>query len=163
MRSALDDLPRPACHRPDRATNSPTRHPLDGATVAPTERGPLVTGPPDVPDLRPGRHAPLRPLWLCRSCATARLALTSEYHGDRIALIIYLSLQLAEADEHLHALNPAEAPAPGHLFDRFVGWARRNTRARPVTSQAESEHDVNQRHGERHAGKPAARACRPTV
>ncbi|GGL97343.1 MULTISPECIES: hypothetical protein [Micromonospora] len=89
-------------------------------------RGSLTTGRADG-----GGHLPLRPLWLCRSCAapwpcaTARLTLSQEYASDRTALIVYLSLLLHEADEQLYTLDPAGAPDPRHLFDRFVGWARR--------------------------------------
>jgi hypothetical protein len=74
-------------------------------------------------------HLPLRPLWLCRSCAapwpcaSARLALRHEYAEDRVALLVYLGGVLHEAAGELHTLNPDDGPAPGQLFARFLGWA----------------------------------------
>jgi hypothetical protein len=82
----------------------------------------------DVPArVRP--HVPIRPLWLCRvcaapwPCATARLTLLAEYADSHVALSIYLAGMLYDAIDDLYRLNPHDAPAPGALFDRFLGWA----------------------------------------
>ncbi|WFE41386.1 hypothetical protein [Micromonospora sp. WMMD998] len=74
-------------------------------------------------------HLPMRPLWTCRRCARprpcaeARLALLTEYAGDRLTMSVYLCEQLYEAAQELHRLNPDEAPSPRALFARFAGWA----------------------------------------
>ncbi|MBQ1026256.1 hypothetical protein [Micromonospora sp. C95] len=74
-------------------------------------------------------HVPLRPLWLCRACAapwpcaTARLALLTEYRDSHVALSIYLAGMLYDAVEDLYRLNPHDAPKPAALHDRFLGWA----------------------------------------
>ncbi|MEO3775556.1 hypothetical protein ABGB16_01640 [Micromonospora sp. B11E3] len=77
----------------------------------------------------PRPHQPIRPLWLCRTCAapwpcaTARLALLREYADDRVALLVYLGGQLHDAADELYRLNPHDGPEPRQLFDRFLGWA----------------------------------------
>ncbi|MFE9200975.1 hypothetical protein [Micromonospora sp. NPDC007230] len=87
----------------------------------------MVTGP--TAPARP--HLPLRPLWLCRSCATpwpcaaARLTLVREYADDPVALAVYLCGVLHEATADLYLLHPNDPPDPAALFDRFLGWARR--------------------------------------
>ena len=74
-------------------------------------------------------HLTISPLWICKRCAhpwpcaEARLALLTEYAGDRLALSVYLCGQLYDAAQELHRLNPHEAPSPQALFARFVGWA----------------------------------------
>ncbi|MBQ0896384.1 hypothetical protein KBX37_25385 [Micromonospora sp. U56] len=79
----------------------------------------------------PRPHLPIRPLWLCRTCAapwpcaTARLTLLREYAHDRVALLVYLGGLLHDAAGQLHTLNPHDAPEPTQLFDRFLGWALR--------------------------------------
>jgi hypothetical protein len=86
----------------------------------------------------------MRPLWLCRACAapwpcaTARLALTSEYADDRVALCVYLAGQLHDAATDLHTLNPHDAPEPSQLFARFLGWS-----VAPRRSGAPSSGPVN--------------------
>ncbi|MFG1953763.1 flavin reductase [Micromonospora sp. NPDC048830] len=73
-------------------------------------------------------HQPMRPLWRCRNCGAewpcqpARLVLLTEYRNDRTALLVYLSTLMAEAAEHLAALNGHARPA--NLHDRFLNWAR---------------------------------------
>lgn len=74
-------------------------------------------------------HVPLRPLWICRSCAgpwpcpIARLTLKGEYHDDRPALAVFMSTVLHEATAELSKLaNPG--PPPEELFTRFVEWTR---------------------------------------
>lgn len=75
------------------------------------------------------RHDPHRPLWLCRACgcpwpcATARLTLLAEYRNSRVALSIYLAGMLYDAVGDLYRLNPCDAPKPGALHERFLGWA----------------------------------------
>lgn len=70
----------------------------------------------------------MRPLWMCRNCGqpwpcgSARLSLLAEYEGNRAALILYLSAQLAEARDQLGQLGDNISPAD--LTDRFIGWAR---------------------------------------
>jgi hypothetical protein len=79
------------------------------------------------------QHAPRRPIWLCRTCATtwpcpaARLMLKAEYGDDRAGLCVYLCGLLHEAIEDLYRLNPHDGPNPQGLFDRIVGWARPRT------------------------------------
>ncbi|MFC0004330.1 hypothetical protein [Micromonospora siamensis] len=74
-------------------------------------------------------HTPLRPLWLCRSCAApwpcapARLRLIQEYADDRVALLVYLGGMLHDAAGELHRLHPDDGPDPARLFARFLGWA----------------------------------------
>lgn len=78
---------------------------------------------------RPSRpHLPMRPLWMCRACGQpwpcgpARLSLLAEFKGERTALILYLSGQLAEARDQLAQLGGVGSPAD--LTDRFISWAR---------------------------------------
>jgi hypothetical protein len=74
-------------------------------------------------------HTPLRPLWLCRACATpwpcpaARLSLLREYADDRVALLVYLGGMLHDAAGELHTLHPHNGPEPRQLFARFLSWA----------------------------------------
>ncbi|MEW2143393.1 hypothetical protein AB0869_11310 [Micromonospora vinacea] len=73
-------------------------------------------------------HTPMRPLWLCRVCATAwpcppaRLLLILEYRRDQVALSVYMASQLFDATADLLKLNPGPAPDPRALFDRFLAW-----------------------------------------
>lgn len=84
----------------------------------------MITFPPRVRS-----HVPLRPLWICRSCAgpwpcaTARLLLKAEYHDDRAALAVFMSTVLHVAAEELGKLNNP-GPQPAELFTRFVEWTR---------------------------------------
>ncbi|NES15733.1 MULTISPECIES: flavin reductase [Micromonospora] len=70
----------------------------------------------------------MRPLWRCRVCGAqwpcqpARLALLVEYRADRTALLIYLSILMAEASAQLSQLN-GSADAED-LIERFLSWAR---------------------------------------
>lgn len=76
-------------------------------------------------------HLPLRPLWLCRTCAApwpcapARLALVAEYAHDRVALSVYLCTVLHDAAADLYRLHPHDGPDPVALFARFLAWAPR--------------------------------------
>ncbi|SCF46466.1 hypothetical protein [Micromonospora mirobrigensis] len=78
-------------------------------------------------------HTPLRPLWLCRSCAApwpcapARLRLLQEYADDRVTLLVHLGGMLHDAAGELHRLHPDDGPTPTQLFTRFLGWAMRST------------------------------------
>ncbi|MFJ6196637.1 hypothetical protein [Micromonospora sp. NPDC092111] len=74
-------------------------------------------------------HVPHRPLWLCLACGdpwpcgTARLILAAEYRNSPVALSIYLAGMLYNAVDDLYRLNPHDAPKPGALHERFLGWA----------------------------------------
>ncbi|SCL45312.1 hypothetical protein GA0070606_0698 [Micromonospora citrea] len=84
-------------------------------------------------------HRPLRPLWLCRRCGqpwpcgAARLALVAEYQDCPVSLFIYLAGCLHDAIDDLHRLNPSETGSAADIFDRFLGWPARHTRAYRVT------------------------------
>ncbi|WP_091346872.1 hypothetical protein [Micromonospora rhizosphaerae] len=75
-------------------------------------------------------HLPLRPIWLCRSCANpwpcgeARLRLTGEYADDRVALSVYMASMMGEAISDLHRLNPQPAPEASTMFGRFLAWTK---------------------------------------
>lgn len=77
-----------------------------------------------------GEHAPLRPLWICRSCAQpwpcglARLRLLTEYRDDRVGLHLYLGWALFTAIEDLYKLNPQPGPDPAAMYPRFLHWTR---------------------------------------
>lgn len=79
--------------------------------------------------LRLHPHMPLRPLWICRSCAGpwpcagARLMLKAEYADDRPALAVFMATVLHEATAELSKLT-SPGPAPAELFTRFVEWTR---------------------------------------
>ncbi|MGC4804898.1 hypothetical protein [Micromonospora sp. DT233] len=83
-------------------------------------------------------HIPLRPLWLCRvcggpwPCGTARLTLLADYRNSRIALAIYLAGMLYDAVEDLHRIDAHDAPKPGALHARFLGWATLRTPRTPT-------------------------------
>ncbi|SCG58049.1 hypothetical protein [Micromonospora coxensis] len=91
--------------------------------------GPWTGGPGRGDQPRP--HLPLRPIWLCRSCAlpwpcaAARLALAAEYAHDRVALSVYLCAVLHDAAGDLYRLNPHDSPDPAALFRRFLAWVPR--------------------------------------
>ncbi|WP_233513719.1 hypothetical protein [Micromonospora craterilacus] len=51
------------------------------------------------------------------------MRLLREYARDRVALLVYLGGMLHDAADELHTLNPHDGPAPGQLFDPFLGWA----------------------------------------
>jgi hypothetical protein len=80
---------------------------------------------------RLGPHAPLRPLWICRSCAIpwpcaqARLLLKAEYWENRENLPAYMVAVLYEAVADLHRLDPGGLDLAA-VFTRFVGWTRRD-------------------------------------
>ncbi|GAB3818260.1 hypothetical protein GCM10027605_70470 [Micromonospora zhanjiangensis] len=71
-------------------------------------------------------HDPIRPMWLCRSCAqpwpcgAARLELLRDYRDSILGMYAYLAACLNEAREDLRDLAPS-APAPD-LWPRFMGW-----------------------------------------
>lgn len=83
-----------------------------------------MTGPGDAGTA----HLPIRPQWVCEidlaewPCAAAKVELAEEYHADRTALLIYLSLRMWEAVVDL--AGPG-APTPLGLQDRFTGWVPR--------------------------------------
>ncbi|WP_201753835.1 hypothetical protein [Micromonospora rubida] len=74
-------------------------------------------------------HLPMRPAWLCRSCAapwpcsTAQLCLVTEFHGHSTALAFYLAASMYEAMDDMYRLGAR--PAPGVLHARFLGWLSR--------------------------------------
>lgn len=74
-------------------------------------------------------HVPLRPLWICRSCAgpwpcaVARLMLKCEYDADRPELSVFMTTVLHAATEELTKLTDP-GPRPAELFTRFVEWTR---------------------------------------
>ncbi|WFE97342.1 hypothetical protein [Micromonospora sp. WMMD987] len=78
----------------------------------------------------PGRHTPVRPIWLCRvdanpwPCGEAKLALLARYDGDRPGLLALLAGLSAEATEHLTHLDNGRRT---DVTDRFLAWARRPT------------------------------------
>ncbi|MEV6707226.1 flavin reductase [Micromonospora wenchangensis] len=73
----------------------------------------------------PGRHTPLRPIWLCRvdarpwPCGEAKLALLARYDGDRSGLLVLLAELSVEATEHLTQLDCGRQV---DLTDRFLAW-----------------------------------------
>ncbi|WP_089004334.1 flavin reductase [Micromonospora rifamycinica] len=75
----------------------------------------------------PGRHSPVRPIWLCRvdanpwPCGEAKLALLARYDGDRPGLLALLASLSAEATEHLTQLDNGRRI---DLTDRFLAWVR---------------------------------------
>ncbi|MFI7487854.1 hypothetical protein ACIBXA_05660 [Micromonospora echinaurantiaca] len=83
----------------------------------------------------PVEHLPLRPLWLCRRCGqpwpcgAAKLALLAEYQDSMVSLFLYLASCLHDAIDDLHRLNPSETGSAADMFDRFLGWPARHTRA----------------------------------
>ncbi|MEU1602641.1 flavin reductase [Micromonospora matsumotoense] len=74
----------------------------------------------------PGRHTPVRPIWLCRvdarpwPCGEAKLALLARYDGDRPGLLILLSRLSVEATAQLTQLDCGRQV---DLTDRFLAWA----------------------------------------
>ncbi|MFI1196297.1 hypothetical protein ACH4T9_24025 [Micromonospora sp. NPDC020750] len=85
--------------------------------------------------LPPRPHLPMRPAWLCRSCAApwpcspARLALLAEFRGHSIALAFYLAASMYEARDDMRRLGAS--PAPGVLHTRFLGWLSPRRRRSP--------------------------------
>lgn len=79
--------------------------------------------------LPPRPHLPMRPAWLCRSCAapwpcsTAQLDLVAEFHGHSVALAFYLAASMYEAMDDTYRLGGR--PAHGALHARFLGWLSR--------------------------------------
>lgn len=69
-------------------------------------------------------HLPMRPLWGCDTCRaewpcpSARAALLIEYRDNTVALRVYLSALMAEADAQLSQVNRAS-----DLYRRFMSWA----------------------------------------
>jgi hypothetical protein len=67
-----------------------------------------------------GDHPPTRPSWDCRACGKswpcdpARERMICEM--DRVALAIYMWLNLEDAVMELPTIPPSE------LFDRFISW-----------------------------------------
>lgn len=87
-------------------------------TTSPRPRRP---GPGDLPAGRP--HLPMRPLWGCDTCRAewpcppARAALLIEYRDNLVALRVYLSALMAEADAQLSQVSRAS-----DLYRRFLAW-----------------------------------------
>ncbi|MGC5023033.1 hypothetical protein [Micromonospora sp. DT47] len=85
-------------------------------------------------------HLPLRPLWLCRrcgqpwSCGAAKLALVAEYRDSPVSLFLYLARRLHDAIDDLRRLNPSVTGSAADMFDRFLGWPARHTRAYKATT-----------------------------
>lgn len=81
-------------------------------------------------------HAPLRPLWICRSCAgpwpcaVARLKLKAEFCEHRADLPVYMATVMHEAIVELSRLDPATLD-PADVFVRFIAWTQR-TPERPA-------------------------------
>ena len=85
---------------------------------------------------RPRPHLPMRPAWLCRTCAApwpcgpAQLDLMIEFHGHSIALTFYLAASMREAIDDVYGLGlRPDLPA---MHARFLGWlslARRPRRS----------------------------------
>jgi hypothetical protein len=109
-----------------------------------------VTGPqrrPSAHRVAPAavEHLPMRPLWLCRRCGqpwpcgAARLALVAEYQDCPVSLFVYLAGCLYDAVDDLHQLNPSKRGSAADMFDRFLGWPARHTRAYRVTAAGASE------------------------
>ncbi|MBM7077518.1 MULTISPECIES: flavin reductase [Micromonospora] len=75
----------------------------------------------------PGRHTPLRPIWLCRvdanpwPCGEAKLALLARYGDDLPGLLALLTGLSAEATEHLTQLDNGRRI---DVTDRFLTWVR---------------------------------------
>mgnify|MGYP006218221885 CR=1 FL=1 len=92
--------------------------------------GPVVA---TVDELR--RHQPLRPTWLCRSCAApwpcqpARLVLLRDFAGDQIGLSVYGCSMMHLAVNDLLRLDAV--PDPAALFARFLSWTRPPPRQAP--------------------------------
>lgn len=75
---------------------------------------------------RSAEHVPQRPSWHCRTCGhawpctNARADLMAESTTCRTPMLVYLSLCLADASADL-----SPGGLPPNLYDRFIGWARR--------------------------------------
>ena len=71
-----------------------------------------------------GEHTVQRPSWDCGHCdepwpcVSARETLSAEL--DQVSLAMYMDTHLAES------LGDLPAAPPDELFDRFLGWARRD-------------------------------------
>jgi hypothetical protein len=81
-------------------------------------------------------HAPLRPMWICPTCAgpwpcaTARLYLKAEYCERRADLPVFMAQVMHDAIVDLNRINPAELDL-ANVFNRFIGWTQR-TPERPA-------------------------------
>ncbi|WP_037331084.1 hypothetical protein [Salinispora tropica] len=68
-------------------------------------------------------HLPMRPLWGCDTCRAewpcpaARAALLVEYRDNLVALRVYLSALMTEADAQLSQVSRAS-----DLYRRFLAW-----------------------------------------
>ncbi|WP_229402095.1 hypothetical protein [Micromonospora okii] len=76
---------------------------------------------------RPSRpHQPMRPAWLCRSCAApwpcapARLDLAFAYRGNSVTLALYLTASMQQAMDDTYRLGGD--PDFAALHARFLGW-----------------------------------------
>ncbi|BFU47461.1 hypothetical protein KRMM14A1004_56980 [Krasilnikovia sp. MM14-A1004] len=75
-------------------------------------------------------HLPARPGWSCEDCGqpwpcgSKRVALSAEYHGERVSLLIYLAFHLADAIDDFS--QPDRGPVQD-LYARFLGWIPRPT------------------------------------
>lgn len=88
-----------------------------------------MTSSPRLPRPNPGdsaadrTHLPMRPLWGCGTCRAewpcpaARAALLIEYRENLVALRVYLSALMTEADAQLSQVSRAS-----DLYRRFLAW-----------------------------------------
>jgi hypothetical protein len=73
-------------------------------------------------------HVPLRPTWLCRTCAfpwpcaQARHDLLADHADDLVFLAVFMASTMAEAVRDLVELHPATTPTPAQIWDRFMQW-----------------------------------------
>ncbi|WSZ91400.1 hypothetical protein OG990_04800 [Micromonospora sp. NBC_00858] len=74
------------------------------------------------------RSARGRPGW-----PAPALALLAEYQDAPVSLFLYLAACLHDAIDDLHRLNPSVTGSAADMFDRFLGWPARHTRAYRVT------------------------------
>lgn len=75
-------------------------------------------------------HAPIRPMWICRTCAgpwpcaVARLLLKAEYCDRRPDLPAFMGTVMQEAISDLDRLTPSGLNLVD-VFNRFVAWTKR--------------------------------------
>lgn len=75
-------------------------------------------------------HRAARPAWDCEDCGEPwpcrerQARLLDEYLFDRLALMIFLADLMMEAIEDFHRHGRGSLP---DLYERFLGWARRDS------------------------------------
>ncbi len=80
-------------------------------------------------------HIPLRPGWSCAGCGgqwpcgPRQRQLRAEYGGVSVSLAMFLAACMVEA-----AYDLPDCPA-GQLYDRFLGWVRRDPARQSMTSR----------------------------